>query len=189
MKEQLRVRSFAVSSSRVLSYATPSDWYPGNVHWDLVFAYEVNVRGPIKKPPWWNELRFLARSELAKRRVRLERRLHERPQAGRVGRTLRRRGLYFGRTRPRRSMRSQKLAAPLVAILLLVSFLSLVSPAHAETQPPVDVKIGAYVLNIYNFNVGQGTFSADFYLWFSWMGTFPTTAHRPRRPFPAASSS
>ncbi len=60
----MRVRSFAVSSSRVLSYATPSDWYPGNVHWDLVFAYEVNVRGPIKKPPWWNELRFLARSEL-----------------------------------------------------------------------------------------------------------------------------
>jgi hypothetical protein len=70
-------------------------------------------------------------------------------------------------------MRSQKLAAPFVAALLLVSFLSVVSPAHAQTQPsPTDVTIGAYVLNISNFNVGQGTFSADFYLWFSWQGNW-----------------
>jgi hypothetical protein len=70
-------------------------------------------------------------------------------------------------------MRSQKLAAPLVAALLLVSFLSMVSPAHAQTQPsPVGVTVGAYVLNISDFNVGQGTFSADFYLWFSWHGNW-----------------
>jgi len=82
------------------------------------------------------------------------------------------------------SMRSQKLAAPLVAILLLVSFLSLVSPAHAVTEPPVTVTIGAYVLNVYNFNVGQGTFSADFYLWFSWQGNWSSSAS-PTTPLPS----
>jgi len=82
-------------------------------------------------------------------------------------------------------MRSKKLAAPLVAILLFVSFLSLVSPAHAVTQPPLDVKIGAYVLNVYNFNVGQGTFSADFYLWFSWQGAWSDNSTSPTTPTPS----
>jgi hypothetical protein len=70
-------------------------------------------------------------------------------------------------------MRSQKLVVSLLTSLLLISFLGLVSPAHAAaTQPPTDVTVGAYVLNISDFNVGQGTFSADFYLWFSWQGNW-----------------
>jgi hypothetical protein len=64
MKDQLRVDGFKATSSRVLSYAAPSDWYPGNVHWDLVFVYDVGIRGPIKKLPWWRELKFRGRTEL-----------------------------------------------------------------------------------------------------------------------------
>ena len=63
-KEQLGVKSFAIASSRILSYTTPSDWYPGNNHWDLAFAYEVDLRGPIRKLPWWKELGFLGKSQL-----------------------------------------------------------------------------------------------------------------------------
>ncbi|MDA4123286.1 MAG: hypothetical protein OK456_08925 [Thaumarchaeota archaeon] len=81
-------------------------------------------------------------------------------------------------------MRSLKIAAPLVAALLLVSFLGLVSPAHAQTQPPTEVTIGAYVINISDFNVGQGTFSADFYLWFSWQGNW-TGSSSSAAPLPS----
>jgi hypothetical protein len=81
-------------------------------------------------------------------------------------------------------MRRLKLAAPLVAALLLVSFLGLVSPAHAETQPPTDVTIGAYVISISDLDIGQGTFSADFYLWFSWQGNW-TGSSSSTTPLPS----
>jgi hypothetical protein len=81
-------------------------------------------------------------------------------------------------------MRSGKLVVAFVAVLLLVSFLSIVSPARAETQPPVNVTIGAYVLNIYDFNVGQGTFLADFYLWFAWQGNWSSSTS-PTTPLPS----
>src|ERR1700730_1368338 len=73
-------------------------------------------------------------------------------------------------------MRLQKLAAPLLAALLLRPFLGLFSPVHAETRPPIDVTVGAYVLNLSDFNVGQGTFLADFYLWFSWQGNWSSSS-------------
>jgi len=64
VRDQLRVDPSPPSARTVLSYSTPSDWYPGNDHWDLVFVYELGVGGPIVRPPWWKELRFLTRSEL-----------------------------------------------------------------------------------------------------------------------------
>ncbi len=64
MRDQLRIDGFKATSSRVLSYAAPSDWYPGNMHWDLVFVYEVDVSGPVRKLPWWKKLRFMDRAGL-----------------------------------------------------------------------------------------------------------------------------
>jgi ADP-ribose pyrophosphatase YjhB (NUDIX family) len=64
MREQVDVRRFEVSSTRIFSYATPSDWYPGNAHWDLVFAYDVASDQKLRKLPWWKELRFARRSAL-----------------------------------------------------------------------------------------------------------------------------
>ena len=62
--DQLRQSTFTKSSPRILSYFTPSDWYPGNFHWDLVFAYEIELKGPVERLPWWKELRFASRAEL-----------------------------------------------------------------------------------------------------------------------------
>lgn len=64
MRDQLGLTTFDLSSARVMSYATPSDWYPGNEHWDLVFVYNAKVRGEVARPSWWSQLRFLGRSEL-----------------------------------------------------------------------------------------------------------------------------
>ncbi len=67
MREQLGIRQFSKSTLRVMSYNSPSDWYPGNFHWDLVFVYRVRTSESPKKPPWWRELAFLERRELRKR--------------------------------------------------------------------------------------------------------------------------
>jgi ADP-ribose pyrophosphatase YjhB (NUDIX family) len=64
MCEQVGLEKFDVAPARVLSYTSPSDWYPGKDHWDLVFAYDVSLRQSIKRVPWWKELRFMGRAEL-----------------------------------------------------------------------------------------------------------------------------
>ena len=64
MREQVGLERFDVTGARVLSYTSPSDWYPGNEHWDLVFVYDVTPRQPIRSAPWWKELQFMGRAEL-----------------------------------------------------------------------------------------------------------------------------
>jgi len=64
MKDQLMISDFTIDESpRVYSYYYPSDWYPGNNHWDLVFVYDIKVRAkdlPAKAnvPHWWQEISF-----------------------------------------------------------------------------------------------------------------------------------
>ena len=66
MRDQLQIQDYTVENSEsphVLSYWYPSDWYPGNNHWDLVFVYDVKVRAkdlPSKGdlPHWWQEISF-----------------------------------------------------------------------------------------------------------------------------------
>lgn len=81
----------------------------------------------------------------------------------------------------------RRIVAPLIAGLLIISFLSLSAPAEAQAVTPVapvTVQIGAYIVNLGDFNVGQGSFSADFYLWFSWQGNWTGIAGGST-PFPA----
>ena len=63
VRGQLGVQGFTSSGSRVLSYSTPSDWYPGSEHWDLAFVYGVELHGAPKARPWWRELRFVGGTE------------------------------------------------------------------------------------------------------------------------------
>jgi hypothetical protein len=67
MRAQLGVESFASSGPRLFSYSEPSDWYPGNKHWDLAFAYEVVTAQTPSKRPHWRQLAFLGVKELRKR--------------------------------------------------------------------------------------------------------------------------
>ncbi len=67
MRDELSIERYSAASLKVLSYTAPSDWYPGNSHWDLAFVYEVKTRQTPKKLPWWRELSFLGREELRTR--------------------------------------------------------------------------------------------------------------------------
>jgi len=61
LKDQVNLQSFGVSDTpRVFSYSSKSDWYPGNEHWDLVFAYDVKTGSnkPPENPKWWREMRY-----------------------------------------------------------------------------------------------------------------------------------
>lgn len=72
MNEQLGIREFRVSSpARILSYYSPSDWYPGRRHWDLVVVYEAMVETqPAESVTarWWSALDFAKGDELRSRK-------------------------------------------------------------------------------------------------------------------------
>ena len=67
LRGQLGLTRFAYSSPRVFSFFEPSEWYPGNKHWDLAFAYEVTTDESPREGPYWKELTFLGKRELRKR--------------------------------------------------------------------------------------------------------------------------
>jgi hypothetical protein len=67
MNDQLGVKKFSLSTPKIFSYNSPSDWYPGNDHWDLVFVYRVATSQAPRKRPLWKELVFLDRRALGKR--------------------------------------------------------------------------------------------------------------------------
>ncbi|TLY02934.1 MAG: hypothetical protein E6K95_04525 [Thaumarchaeota archaeon] len=64
MNDQLHVTKFKAGEPRVLSYYSPSDWYPGNNHWDIAIVYRVGVSQPVRKLPWWKQLGFVEKSRL-----------------------------------------------------------------------------------------------------------------------------
>lgn len=52
----------------------------------------------------------------------------------------------------------------------LAGLLSLFGPAILLAGPPQEVKTGFYLLNLYNLNMDEHSFYADFYVWFKWKG-------------------
>jgi ADP-ribose pyrophosphatase YjhB (NUDIX family) len=38
-------------------------------HWDICFVYELRTRSNPVRNPWWNELRFLRPTDIAKKQV------------------------------------------------------------------------------------------------------------------------
>jgi hypothetical protein len=64
--DQVGISDYSVSKKgpRVFSYSVPSDWYPGNNHWDLAFVYDVKVKTKGKEiPKWWQELEFVKKKD------------------------------------------------------------------------------------------------------------------------------
>jgi len=58
-------------------------------------------------------------------------------------------------------------------ILLLFCFLSLRPGLGAA--PPQQVKVGVYLMNLYDLNMDEHSFFADFYIWFKWKGSIDPT--------------
>jgi hypothetical protein len=67
MNDQLGIKKFSSSPPKIFSYNSPSDWYPVNDHWDLVFVYQVRTTKESRERPLWKELVFLDRRALEKR--------------------------------------------------------------------------------------------------------------------------
>ena len=67
LRGQLGITKFAFPNPRVFSYLEPSQWYPGNKHWDVAFAYEVTTSQNPRRLPHWKELGFLEFQEIRKR--------------------------------------------------------------------------------------------------------------------------
>lgn len=55
----------------------------------------------------------------------------------------------------------------LLALLFLSPLLSL-HPAAAQTPPPSQVEVGAYIIRIAHVSQKEGTFDVDMWLWFRW---------------------
>ena len=68
MVDQVGMTDYSISKKgpRMFSYSNPSDWYPGNNHWDLAFVYDVKVKGKGQNkeiPKWWQELLFVKKKK------------------------------------------------------------------------------------------------------------------------------
>jgi len=67
MEGELGIGDYSLSKKgpKIFSYNSPSDWYPGNTHWDLAIVYDVRVRGKGLKdvPRWWQELEFVKKKK------------------------------------------------------------------------------------------------------------------------------
>ncbi|MBN8683390.1 MAG: hypothetical protein J0L99_12135 [Chitinophagales bacterium] len=56
----------------------------------------------------------------------------------------------------------------LTLVVLLASLFTLLPRAVAA--PPEEVKTGVYLMNLYDLNMDEHSFYADFYIWFKWKG-------------------
>lgn len=65
MEDQLLIGDYSSKGPRIFSYTSPSDWYPGNNHWDLAIVYDVKIRNKSLKdtPKWWQELDFVKKKK------------------------------------------------------------------------------------------------------------------------------
>ncbi len=61
-----------------------------------------------------------------------------------------------------------KLKIQLIGVLLLVVFL-------AKAAEPQKVYTGVYLMNLYDLNLDEHSFYADFYIWFKWKGEIDPT--------------
>jgi len=58
LRQQLDLRRYKITSSKVYSFHDPSSWYPGRRHWDICFVYDVRTRQIPTRRPWFQSLEF-----------------------------------------------------------------------------------------------------------------------------------
>lgn len=59
-------------------------------------------------------------------------------------------------------------------LLLAVLFCGLLA-ASGQAAPPQEVRTGIYLMNLYDLNMDEHSFYADFYIWFKWRGRIDPT--------------
>lgn len=68
MNEQLGIKKFKIlpEQPRIVSYYSPSSWYPGNRHWDLAFIYTTVITKGVPeniRQRYWRDLRFVRKGK------------------------------------------------------------------------------------------------------------------------------
>jgi len=64
LNEQLGVNDVKLKFSQVQSHLSQDPNDPESAHWDICFIYEGTLKGDVKKPEWFSELRFVKPNEL-----------------------------------------------------------------------------------------------------------------------------
>lgn len=59
--------------------------------------------------------------------------------------------------------------------LFLLVCLGFFAVRTADAAPPQEVKVGVYLMNLYDLNMDEHSFYADFYIWFKWKGNIDPT--------------
>ncbi len=54
--------------------------------------------------------------------------------------------------------------------IVFIAIFAIFLLAPAAIAAPQEVKVGAYILNIGEYDITKGSYTADFYLWFEWTG-------------------
>lgn len=62
--DQLGVEHYETGPARIHSFYDPSDWFPGKLHYDLCFVYDVEASPPPSPPPWFSKLHSVDPSAL-----------------------------------------------------------------------------------------------------------------------------
>ena len=67
MRDMLGVKRWTVVRHKDYGFYDPSDWYPGRMHYDLCFVYDVKVAKVPEMPPWFAKLEFVDPSRMTSR--------------------------------------------------------------------------------------------------------------------------
>ncbi len=59
MLDMLGVRRWTITRSKDYGFYDPSDWYPGKMHYDLCFVYDMRITKPPAVPPWFSRLELV----------------------------------------------------------------------------------------------------------------------------------
>ncbi len=59
--------------------------------------------------------------------------------------------------------------------LLSTALLAFFSCSVLCAAPPQQVRVGVYLMNLYDLNMDEHSFYADFYIWFKWKGPIDPT--------------
>lgn len=59
MRDMLGVKRWTVIRQKDYGFYDPSDWYPGMMHSDLCFVYDVKIAKAPAMPPWFSRLEFV----------------------------------------------------------------------------------------------------------------------------------
>jgi len=65
LTEQVQLKNARLKLREVQSHLAEDPNDPDAAHWDICFVYEGTVRGKVKTPEWFSELRFVKPKELS----------------------------------------------------------------------------------------------------------------------------